>query len=147
MQPNTWMPWVQATIAFAALSVAAAAITHVVAAWNDERNARLVEIGVGILRTDPDKEKQVSAAREWALDLIDANSGRVKFSAEARKALLSEALRYKPTYNDNSYTGGAYSDYGGYGTTDYEPGPPQKFNDYRPGPSKSGPNSTVTPAP
>ncbi|HEX3495180.1 MAG TPA: hypothetical protein VHT48_07415 [Methylocella sp.] len=40
----------------------------------EHRNADLVKIGVSFLRVDPEKEKQISAAREWELDLIDANA-------------------------------------------------------------------------
>jgi hypothetical protein len=81
----------QLTITVAAVCVAAAAIMFTVHAFSQERNARLVEIGVGILRVDPEKEAQVSDARKWALDLIDANAG-VKFSTAAREALLSKRL-------------------------------------------------------
>ena len=42
--------------------------------WAAKRNPDLVKIGVSVLRVDPEKEKQISAAREWALDLIDANA-------------------------------------------------------------------------
>ncbi|SRR5260370_1197548 len=58
----------------------------------EERNARLVEIGVGILRVDPGKETVVAPAREWALNLIDANAGGLKFSPEARRQLLGQPL-------------------------------------------------------
>jgi hypothetical protein len=65
-----------------------------VEAWTAKRNADLVQIGVNVLQVDPDKEKQISAAREWALNLIDANAGGVKFSPEARAQLLREPLDY-----------------------------------------------------
>lgn len=72
--------------------------------WTAKRNADLVKIGVGVLRVDPEKEKQISAAREWALDLIDANSGGVKFSPEARAQLLREPLKYSGNFaNDWNY--------------------------------------------
>jgi len=93
----------QLSITAASLCVAAAAITFAVKSMSDERNSRLVEIGIGVLRVDPAKESQVSAARHWALDLIDANAGGVKFSSEARFALLNHRLDYSgPT------------DYGGF---------------------------------
>ena len=57
---------------------------------SDERNAHLVEVGVSESRAEPEKEDQVHAARKWALDLIDANAGGVKFSAEARAQLLKQ---------------------------------------------------------
>lgn len=58
-------------------------------AWFDERNARLVEIGIGVLRDDPTKGEAIKPVREWAMKLIDANAG-VKFSDEARAALLGK---------------------------------------------------------
>src|SRR4051794_8193189 len=76
-----------AAIALAAWSGALAFTT-----LREERNARLVEIGVSVLRVDPEKEKQVGAAREWALDLIDANAGRVKFTKAARDEHLRNPL-------------------------------------------------------
>ena len=53
-----------------------------------------MQIGVNVLRVDPDKEKQISAAREWALNLIDANAGGVTFSRDAREQLLKKRLEY-----------------------------------------------------
>ena len=62
--------------------------------WTAKRNADLVKIGVSVLRVDPEKEKQISAARKWALELIDANAGGVTFSQEAKEQLLKEPLKY-----------------------------------------------------
>lgn len=59
---------------------------------NRELDIKLVEIGIGILRADPQKETSIEPARAWALDLIDANAGRVRFSPEARAALLKQPL-------------------------------------------------------
>jgi hypothetical protein len=84
----------QLSITAAGLCVAAAAITFAVKSMSEERNARLVEIGVGVLRVDPAKDTQVAAARKWALDLIDANAGGVRFSPEARSELLQRPLDY-----------------------------------------------------
>jgi hypothetical protein len=88
----------QLMITACAVCVAAAAVAFVVATARQERNAALVTIGVAVLRTDPAKAAQVTAAREWALDLIDANAGGVKFSTEDRKELLQRRL-YIPEYN------------------------------------------------
>ena len=41
--------------------------------------------------------EQISAARKWALNLIDANAGGVKFSSEACAQLLREPLKYAGT--------------------------------------------------
>ncbi len=94
MQSRPMTSIMQLSIAAASLCVAASAIVFAVKSMSDERNAHLVEIGVGILRVDPAKDTQVSAARQWALDLIDANAGGVKFSPEARAELLNKRLGY-----------------------------------------------------
>jgi hypothetical protein len=84
----------QFLVTFSALVIAACAgfLTY----WNvrEHRNADLVKIGVSVLRVDPEKEKQISAAREWALDLIDINAGGVKFSPDARAQLLKNRLEF-----------------------------------------------------
>jgi len=104
--------WVQIPIAFCALCISAAAIAFAVATLRQERNAKLVEIGVAILRADPQKEPDTIEARAWALDLIDANAGGVKFSQEARAELVRRALKAKW---DTSYS--PYHDTGFYGET------------------------------
>ena len=91
-KPFAFTPYLQASVAVAALVLAASAAFASYTVWNSERNARLVEIGVSILRADPKKEPSTAAARKWALDLIDANAGGVRFSAEARKTLVDQAL-------------------------------------------------------
>jgi len=94
----------QFLVTFSALVIAACAgfLTY----WNvrEHRNADLVKIGVSVLRVDPDKEKQVSALREWALDLIDANAGGVKFSSEARAQLLRGPFEYYSTLDSADVT-------------------------------------------
>jgi hypothetical protein len=84
--------WVQIPIAVLALSIAAISAAFTVTTFRQERNAKLVEIGVSILKADPTKEPDTIQAREWALDLIDANAGGVKFSKKAREELLRKAL-------------------------------------------------------
>jgi hypothetical protein len=79
-------------IALAALAIGAWSAVTAYKTWFDERNARLVEIGVSILKVDPQKEPQITAARDWALDLIDGNAGGVRFSREAREQLRKERL-------------------------------------------------------
>jgi hypothetical protein len=81
----------QMLIAASSVCVAAAAISFAVRNFYDARNAQLVQIGVDILKVDPTKDKQVAAARRWALDLIDANAG-VKFSEADRRDLLQRPL-------------------------------------------------------
>jgi len=94
-------PVMQQLITAAALAVAASAITFAVLTWSEKRNADLVRIGISVLRVDPQKEKDISeATRKWALDLIDANAGGVKFSDEARKKLLRERLEYDGYFGD-----------------------------------------------
>jgi hypothetical protein len=104
LQPHPLTSVMQLSVTAASLCVAAAAIIFAVKSMSDERNAHLVEIGVGILRVDPAKETQVAAARKWALDLIDANAGGVKFSVEARTSLLETPLGFEYGYTDWSYT-------------------------------------------
>jgi hypothetical protein len=96
--------WVRdVSIALASLAIAVATSVYTVRSAAEERNAKLVEIGVSVLRIDPKKEGQISAARKWALDLIDANGGGVKFSAEAREELLHAPLRYDSGYTAYDY--------------------------------------------
>jgi hypothetical protein len=84
----------QLSVTGAAVTVAACAITLTVWTWREHCNADLVRIDVSVLRVDPEKDKQIGAAREWALSLIDANAGGVKFSQEAKEQLLKEPLKY-----------------------------------------------------
>jgi hypothetical protein len=97
--------WLKAAATFAALCISAAALVHTVAAFTGERNARLVEIGISVLRVDPTKEGQIAAAREWALNLIDANAGGVRFSKQDRAVLLQRQLDFEPYgYTDKFYS-------------------------------------------
>jgi len=82
-----------------------------VAAWyafrskDEELRVKLVEIAVEILRADP--KEDVAPAREWAIKVIQNNSG-VDFSTEDYAALL-----HKPLWL-------GYADYGNnVGYTDY----------------------------
>jgi hypothetical protein len=96
----------QLFVTVAAVAVAACAVIFTAWTVREHRNADLVKVGVSVLRVDPEKEKQISeATRKWALDLIDANAGGVKFSPEARALLLREPLQYKGGY-DPSYNWG-----------------------------------------
>jgi hypothetical protein len=107
LQPHPLTSVMQMAITFCSLCIAAAAITYAIKASSEERNARLVEIGVGVLRVNPTKDVQVAAARGWALDLIDANSGGVKFSKEARQNLLEQRFEWLPTVSGGTSWGGA----------------------------------------
>jgi hypothetical protein len=91
-QPHDWAPVNATYVTCLGLCVAGTAIIFAVRNSTDERNPRLVEIGLSILRVDPKKEAQVAGVRKWALDLIDANAGGVRFSAEARAALMQQSL-------------------------------------------------------
>jgi hypothetical protein len=59
---------------------------------------------VSVLRVDPQKEGHLTAARSWALDVIDANAGGVRFSREARAGLLQKAFDLQPF--DSSFDAG-----------------------------------------
>ena len=78
-------------IGVAALVVTALGSIVTYKAFVDARNAELVKIGIDVLKIKPGQEGNISAAREWALNLIDANSG-VKFSKAAREELLQKPL-------------------------------------------------------
>ena len=82
----------QMMIGFSSLCIATSAIAFTLHTWTSARDAQLVQIGVGVLEIDPKQQEQVAAAREWALELIEANSGGVRFSPEARAQLLSKRL-------------------------------------------------------
>lgn len=97
MHARTAMLVRELTIASAALAIAAWSAVTAYKTWFDERNARLVEIGIGVLRVDPEKDTSIAAAREWALNLIDANAGGVRFSKEARDALRKRQFDYYDT--------------------------------------------------
>ncbi|WGJ16144.1 hypothetical protein QEV83_07845 [Methylocapsa sp. D3K7] len=92
MQLPSMTSVMQFLLSLAALFVAASALNFTVWTWREKRNADLVQIGINVLRVDPEKEKQISAAREWALNLIDANAGGVMFSPDARAQLLKNRL-------------------------------------------------------
>jgi len=94
-KPYAFTPYLQASVAVASLMIGISAMVATFNVWRTERNARLVEIGVAVLRADPKKDASAARAREWALDLIDANAG-VKFSPSARRELLEQALAVKP---------------------------------------------------
>ena len=87
------------SIGISTLAAGCAAVWFSFVVWQGNTNARLVEIGVGVLRADPKKDESARIAREWAIDLIEANSGSAKFSGEARRKLLDNALNYQPTYS------------------------------------------------
>jgi hypothetical protein len=112
MQPHPMTSVMQLSITAASLCVAASAVIFAVKSMSEERNARLVEVGVGVLRVDPTKNSQVAGARKWALDLIDANAGGVKFSLEARTELLQKQLDYSTPidYGGRGYDPGSYGD-------------------------------------
>jgi len=100
--PYPFTPYLQASVAVAALLIGASALFASFTVWRGERNARLVEIGISVLRADPKKEPSVAAARVWAIDLIEANAGGVRFSPEARRQLFEQALPVIP-WRDYTY--------------------------------------------
>ncbi len=107
-KPYALTPYPQVAIAFSAMLIAASVAFAAFRTWESDRNARLVEIGIAVLRADPKKDASAASAREWALDLIDTNAGGVKFSAAARRELLQQALPFKPAAPDWSYGSSYY---------------------------------------
>jgi hypothetical protein len=89
-----WIPIAAFIVSVSAFIVAVSGSFFAYTTWAEHRNADLVRIGISVLRVDPEKEKQISAAREWALNLIDANAGGVKFSPDTRAQLLKNRLEY-----------------------------------------------------
>lgn len=73
---------------------------------NRELDIKLVEIGIGILRSQP-TDLRSRGAREWAIRVIESHSGQV-FSATARKELIDAVLVYSPT-TFGVFTGGVLS--------------------------------------
>lgn len=59
---------------------------------NRELDVKLIEIAVGILRTDP-KQTEVKAARAWAVEIIEKSSG-TRFSPADRAELIQRPLAY-----------------------------------------------------
>jgi hypothetical protein len=110
MQWRSMTPIMQIGITVSALIVACSIAYYTGASARSASNSALVQVGIAVLRADPQKEPQVMAAREWALNLIDANAGGVKFSPEAREELLQQSLGYVDTY--------------GYGYSDVSPDRP-----------------------
>jgi hypothetical protein len=80
-----------ASLAFAG-SIISAIYTYT--SRNRELDIKLVEIGIGILRADP-KETGLTAARGWAVQVIEDNS-KVKFSPADRETLLLRPLLFLP---------------------------------------------------
>jgi hypothetical protein len=62
------------------------------ASKNEELHVHLVEIAIGILRADP--KEGVAPARDWAIKIIEKNSGE-NFSPEDRAALLHKPILSK----------------------------------------------------
>lgn len=93
-----------ATMAAAGLALVGAIISglYTYVNRNRELDIRLVEIGIAVLRADPLKETSIEGARTWALDLIDANAGGVKFTRPARIDLLKGRLEFDD-YDLGSY--------------------------------------------
>jgi hypothetical protein len=118
LQPQTLISAMPLLVAFLSLCVAVGSLSFAIKMMSDKRNAELVAIGVGVLRADPTKEGHISAAREWAMNLIDDNAGGIKLSQEARLELNNRKLdadysyrpgfssTYTPSY-DSTYTPGA----------------------------------------
>jgi hypothetical protein len=91
-----------ATIVVAGIALIGSVVSafYTYANRNRELDIKLVEIGIGILRVDP-KGTDLTAARGWALDVIEHNS-KVKFSKADREALLQKPLLYRPTTGPGS---------------------------------------------
>jgi hypothetical protein len=74
---------------------------------NRELDIKLVEIGIGILRADP-KQSGLTAARSWAIQVIEENSG-VQFDEEDRQTLRQKPLLYRSGTIVDGYLGYGFS--------------------------------------
>ena len=92
---------VSLTVAFLAFLGAFVSAFYTYTNRNRELDIKIVEIGISILRADPN-EKQTQGAREWAIQVIEKFSGQV-FSLEAKSELLQYKLDFQPY--DSTYTG------------------------------------------
>jgi hypothetical protein len=90
-----------ATIIVAGIALAGSVVSafYTYTSRNRELDIKLVEIGIGILRADPKETGGVTAARGWAVQVIE-NYSRVRFSDEDRKALLESPLLYGSAIKD-----------------------------------------------
>jgi hypothetical protein len=59
-----------------------------------EHDAKMVEMALGILRAAPNEN--VTAARSWAIRVINGHSG-TPFTADEEKALLKNSIPYIPS--------------------------------------------------
>jgi len=72
---------------------------------NREMDIKMVEIAVGILRSDNKTEPGVAPARAWAADVIDRYS-QIPLSSEARKSLIEFGVYYDTSFSLSSTGGG-----------------------------------------
>jgi hypothetical protein len=86
-------PWWLALIGVVGIAIGAA-ITGVFNYVNHQGDvdAKMIELGVGILRAEPTPE--TAPLREWAVDVIETRA-KFRFTAAQRTALLKKELPYK----------------------------------------------------
>jgi hypothetical protein len=85
----------------------------------NDLDAKMIELSVGILRSDPTAE--TAPLREWAIDVIDKRA-KFSFNAAQRAALLKKQLPFK----GGSFTWGPFSGSGSVddGIIQQAPSPP-----------------------
>lgn len=93
------------TVAVSGLALAGAVATgwSTFAGKDQELRVHLVEIAIGILRADP--KEDVPPARQWAIDVIERDSG-VTFTVEDRAALLHKGVESANTGRDTPINDG-----------------------------------------
>ena len=95
-----WQVWVPVAVAIVSASVSSAASIWAAGASRDAAlatatrayDAKMVELGVTILATDPSKS-DVAPAREWAIGLIETHSGQ-KFTSDEHDKLMHQPIVY-----------------------------------------------------
>jgi hypothetical protein len=87
---STW--WLALAGAIGVVAGAAITGTFNYLGHKGDVDAKMIELGVGILRTKPTPETM--PLREWAIDVIDKRAG-FKFNEAQRAALLEKELPFK----------------------------------------------------
>ena len=82
-----------ATIAVAGVALIGSVVSafYTYANRNRELDIKLVEIGIGILRTDP-KGTDLASARAWAIQIIEDNPAMAAGMTDCGRRLVSEVL-------------------------------------------------------
>ncbi|MBO6511767.1 MAG: hypothetical protein JJ979_25335 [Roseibium sp.] len=73
-----------------------------------ELDIKMVEIGLSVLRADPEDEDQIAPARQWAINIVEKHSGS-EFGEEDAEKLLKEPIKIDGWSNAYYKTGNVAS--------------------------------------